>query len=236
MFVQLQLAAQHTGGPQLQHRHLISRGSSEGTTGQSHPASGSASGMARVSHNPQPHHTHPHHPNTMLPSNPVAFPPSPSIPSVPPMYPTSASGHCSPPPHPSQLPGSSLHSQQPSSACPNSPSSPSLAASCPEVSHFVLPYPIIYFEKNGDKLHLPIRLVRCADYTCSWPLAHILHRPTAQQRCLAIVILPRDPASQGLSSKVLWTMLLESFLEHFQVQLLNKFNIWLLRIQQLYLY
>ncbi len=129
--VQLQLAAQHAGGPQLQHRHLISRGSSEGTTGQSHPASGSASGMARVSHNPHPH---PHLPNTTLPSNPAAFPPSPSIPSVPPMYPTSASGHCSPPPCPSQLPGSFLHSQQPSSACPTSPSSPSPAATCPEVS------------------------------------------------------------------------------------------------------
>ncbi|XP_043079450.1 midnolin isoform X1 [Puntigrus tetrazona] len=134
MFVQLQLAAQHSGGPQLQHRHLISRGSSEGTTGQSHPASGSASGMARVSHNPHPHHPHPHHPNTTLPSNPVAFPPSPSIPSVPPMYPTSASGHCSPPPHPSQLPGSFLHSQQPSSACPTSPSSPNPSASCPELT------------------------------------------------------------------------------------------------------
>ncbi|XP_058616162.1 midnolin isoform X3 [Onychostoma macrolepis] len=134
MFVQLQLAAQHSGGPQLQHRHLISRGSSEGTTGQSHPASGSASGMARVSHNPHPHHPHPHHPNTTLPSNPAAFLPSPSIPSVPPMYPTSASGHCSPPPHPSQLPGSFLHSQQPSSACPTSPSSPSPAAPCPELT------------------------------------------------------------------------------------------------------
>uniref|UniRef100_A0A8C2B3T0 Midnolin n=1 Tax=Cyprinus carpio TaxID=7962 RepID=A0A8C2B3T0_CYPCA len=136
MFVQLQLAAQHSGGPQLQHRHLISRGSSEGTTGQSQPASGSASGMARVSHNPHPHHPHPHphHTNTTLPSNSAAFPPSPSIPSVPPMYPTSASGHCSPPPHPSQLPGSFLHSQQPSSACPTSPSSPIPAASCPELT------------------------------------------------------------------------------------------------------
>uniref|UniRef100_A0A8C2CYH2 Midnolin n=1 Tax=Cyprinus carpio TaxID=7962 RepID=A0A8C2CYH2_CYPCA len=136
MFVQLQLAAQHSGGPQLQHRHLISRGSSEGTTGQSQPASGSASGMARVSHNPHPHHPHPHphHTNTTLPSNSAAFPPSPSIPSVPPMYPTSASGHCSPPLHPSQLPGSFLHSQQPSSACPTSPSSPIPAASCPELT------------------------------------------------------------------------------------------------------
>lgn len=135
MFVQLQLAAQHSGGPQLQHRHLISRGSSEGTTGQSHGASGS--GMARVSHNPHPHHPHPHphHPNTKLPSNPAAFPPSPSIPPVPSMYPTSASGHCSPPPNPSQLPGSFLHSPQSSSACPTSPSSPSPAASCQEVSH-----------------------------------------------------------------------------------------------------
>ncbi|KTG02181.1 hypothetical protein cypCar_00017128 [Cyprinus carpio] len=137
MFVQLQLAAQHSGGPQLQHRHLISRGSSEGTTGQSQPASGSASGMARVSHNPHPHHPHPHphHTNTTLPSNSAAFPPSPSIPSVPPMYPTSASGHCSPPLHPSQLPGSFLHSQQPSSACPTSPSSPIPAASCPETNN-----------------------------------------------------------------------------------------------------
>ncbi|XP_056614276.1 midnolin isoform X1 [Triplophysa dalaica] len=133
MFVQLQLAAQHSGGPQLQHRHLISRGSSEGTTGHSHGAS--ASGTARVSHNPHHHpHPHPHHPNTTLPSNPVAFPPSPTIPTVPPMYPTSASGHCSPPPHPSSLPGGFLHSQQPSSACPISPSSPAPTPSCPEAN------------------------------------------------------------------------------------------------------
>lgn len=137
MFVQLQLAAQHSGGPQLQHRHLVSRGNSDSTTGHSHGASGSASGTARVSHNPHHHpHPHPQHPNTTLPSNPVAFPvpPSPSIPTVPPMYPTSASGHCSPPPHPSPLPSSFLHSQQPSSACPTSPSSPSPTASCPEAN------------------------------------------------------------------------------------------------------
>ncbi|XP_051549181.1 midnolin [Myxocyprinus asiaticus] len=134
MFVQLQLAAQHVGGPQLQHRHLISHGSSEGTTGHSHGASSSASGSARVSHNNHHHpHPHPHHPNTTLPSNPTAFPPS-TIPSVPPVYPTSASEHCSPPPHPSPLPGSILHTKQPSSACLTSPSNLSPATSCPEAN------------------------------------------------------------------------------------------------------
>ncbi|TRY62285.1 hypothetical protein DNTS_025837 [Danionella cerebrum] len=133
MFVQLQLAAQPSGAPQLQHRHLISRGTSEGTTGLSHGSSGSASGMARVSHNPHPQaRPHPRHPNTVL-SSPPAFPPSPIIPTVPPMYSTSPSGQCTPPPHPSPLPGSFLHSQQQSAACPSS-SSPSPASSCPEAS------------------------------------------------------------------------------------------------------
>ncbi|KAL7867190.1 hypothetical protein AOLI_G00150040 [Acnodon oligacanthus] len=142
MFVQLQLAAQHSGSQQLQHQHLISRGTSEGTTGHSAGAVGSA---ARVSHSPHPHshlhphphphqHTPPHHRHTTLPPSPAAFTPSPSGHSVPLMYPTSASRHCSTPPCPSPLPDGLLRSPQPPSACPSSPSSPSPAAPCPEAN------------------------------------------------------------------------------------------------------
>uniref|UniRef100_A0A3B3VQ31 Midnolin n=1 Tax=Poecilia latipinna TaxID=48699 RepID=A0A3B3VQ31_9TELE len=61
MFVQLQLAAQQSGGPQLQHRHLISRGNTEAAAGQPtvqpprvphiHPLS--------PHHHPQQPHNHP---------------------------------------------------------------------------------------------------------------------------------------------------------------------------------
>uniref|UniRef100_A0A8P4KAY9 Midnolin n=1 Tax=Dicentrarchus labrax TaxID=13489 RepID=A0A8P4KAY9_DICLA len=82
MFVQLQLAAQQSGGPQLQHRHLITRGNAETAMGQ-------PTGQPRVPH-PHPHsHHHPHHPHSH---------PSPHFPPTPP-----------PPPHsprPSHIPGS----------------------------------------------------------------------------------------------------------------------------------
>ncbi|KAM9849012.1 midnolin [Aulostomus maculatus] len=122
MFVQLQLAAQQSGGPQLQHRHLITRGNTETTMGQ-------PTGQPRVPH-PHPHsHLHPHHshshPNPHL-SQPHPVPSSPSSPgsssfplpsthhqTLPTMYHQSpASTHCSPatpplPPHsprPSHIP------------------------------------------------------------------------------------------------------------------------------------
>uniref|UniRef100_A0A3B4AKU5 Ubiquitin-like domain-containing protein n=1 Tax=Periophthalmus magnuspinnatus TaxID=409849 RepID=A0A3B4AKU5_9GOBI len=55
MFVQLQLAAQQSGGPQLQHRHVITRGSGDSSVAQ-------PTGQPRVPH-PYPHH-HPHHPHS----------------------------------------------------------------------------------------------------------------------------------------------------------------------------
>ncbi|KAI4893987.1 hypothetical protein NFI96_014067 [Prochilodus magdalenae] len=146
MFVQLQLAAQHSGSQHLQHRHLISRGASEGTTGHSAGVVGSA---PRVSHSPHPHphphlhphphphphqHTHPHHPHTTLPPSPTAFTPSPSGQSEPLIYPTSTSRHCSTPPCPSSLPDGLLRSQQVPSACSSSQSSTSPAAPCPEAN------------------------------------------------------------------------------------------------------
>nr|XP_020467889.1 midnolin [Monopterus albus] len=121
MFVQLQLAAQQSGGPQLQHRHLITRSSAETATGQ-------PTGQPRVPH-PHPHsHHHPHHPHSHpIPhvSQPHPVPLSPSSPSSPsfslpsthhqpllPMYHQSPpSTHCSSPtlpPHspcPSHIPG-----------------------------------------------------------------------------------------------------------------------------------
>nr|XP_015827094.2 midnolin isoform X1 [Nothobranchius furzeri] len=122
MFVQLQLAAQQSGGPQLQHRHLITRGNTEATAGQ-------PTGQPRVPHtHPHSHHHHSHHPhNHPSPhlSQPLPAPSSPSSPGsssfplpsthhqpVPPMYhqfPSTA--HCSPPtppphsPRPSHIPG-----------------------------------------------------------------------------------------------------------------------------------
>uniref|UniRef100_A0A3Q2X999 Midnolin n=1 Tax=Hippocampus comes TaxID=109280 RepID=A0A3Q2X999_HIPCM len=54
MFVQLQLAAQQSGGPQLQHRHLITRGNSDATAGQ-------PTGQPCI---PQPHSHLPHHPHS----------------------------------------------------------------------------------------------------------------------------------------------------------------------------
>ncbi|TKS74443.1 Midnolin Midbrain nucleolar protein [Collichthys lucidus] len=124
MFVQLQLAAQQSGGPQLQHRHLITRGNAETAMGQ-------PTGQPRVPH-PHPHsHHHPHHPHShpsphlspqphLVPSSPSS-PGSPSFPlpsahhqPLPPMYHQSPSpSHCSPPtppppphsPRPSHIPG-----------------------------------------------------------------------------------------------------------------------------------
>ncbi|XP_038572170.1 midnolin [Micropterus salmoides] len=122
MFVQLQLAAQQSGGPQLQHRHVITRGNAETAMGQ-------PTGQPRVPH-PHPHSHHPHHPHShpsphlsqphLVPSSPSS-PGSPSFPlpsthhqPLPPMYHQSpSSAHCSPPtppppphsPRPSHIPG-----------------------------------------------------------------------------------------------------------------------------------
>ncbi|KAM8873601.1 midnolin [Spinachia spinachia] len=155
MFVQLQLAAQQSGGPQLQHRHLVTRGNAEPATGQ-----------PRVPH-PHPHRPHPHsHPAPHLPQPHLvpSSPPSPASPSfplpsahhqpLPPMYHQSPSpAHCSPPtppppsPHPSSVPGGLFrspaghhlhhHCHQPSSSPPShdaGQASPVAPVLCPEAS------------------------------------------------------------------------------------------------------
>ncbi|XP_037554116.1 midnolin [Nematolebias whitei] len=162
MFVQLQLAAQQSGSPQLQHRHLITRGNTEATMGQ-------PTGQPRVPHtHPHSHHHTPHHPHNhpsphlaqphAVPSSPVS-PSSPSFPlpsthhqSLPPMYHQSPSpAHCSPPtpppqsPHPSHTPAGFFrspahhhhHYHQPSSGQPShdiGQVSPVAPVLCPEAN------------------------------------------------------------------------------------------------------
>nr|XP_057929124.1 midnolin [Doryrhamphus excisus] len=104
MFVQLQLAAQQSGGPQLQHRHLITRGNSD--TAASQPTGQLCAPLPQSTH-----HLHPHHPHS-TPSSSSTFPlPSTHHQQLPPMYhqsPSSSSTpHCStatPPPPPSHSP------------------------------------------------------------------------------------------------------------------------------------
>lgn len=154
MFVQLQLAAQQSGGQHLQHRQLIARGGTEATMGQSTGASGGfSSGHHPRAPTPHHHHSHLHsrpHPNQSQ-AHPVpfpststaAFPPAPSQQPSPPMYQSSSSApssHCSTPPpapRPSQLPGSLFsRSHHPSPGRPSPASEPQstpTAAPCPEV-------------------------------------------------------------------------------------------------------
>ncbi|KAK5907419.1 hypothetical protein CesoFtcFv8_005272 [Champsocephalus esox] len=136
MFVQLQLAAQQSGGPQLQHRHVITRSNADTA------AMGQPTGQPRVPH-PHPHsHQHHPHPSPHLAQPPPSSPVSPSFPlpsthnqPIPPMYHQSVSStHCSPPtpppqahsPRPSNIPGGHFrshshhhHYQQPSSSQPS---------------------------------------------------------------------------------------------------------------------
>ncbi|XP_047442634.1 midnolin [Mugil cephalus] len=163
MFVQLQLAAQQSGGPQLQHRHLITRGNAEAAMGQH-------TGQPRVPHPHAHSHHHPHsHPSSHL-SQPHPVPSSPSSPGspsfplpsthhqpLPPMYHQSPSAHCSPPtpppqphsPRPSHIPASLFrspahhhhhhhhHHYQPSSSQPSpdvAQVSPVAPVLCPEAN------------------------------------------------------------------------------------------------------
>ncbi|XP_075895696.1 midnolin [Nelusetta ayraudi] len=119
MFVQLQLAAQQSGG----HRHLISRGSSEASAGQ--PAAAAAA-HPRVPHpHPQQHPHHPHaHPAPHLPQ-PHLVPSAPSSPASPPAFPL-------PPTHPQSLPP--IYHQMPSSShC--GPATPPPQPHSPRPSH-----------------------------------------------------------------------------------------------------
>ncbi|KAM6963413.1 midnolin [Aplochiton taeniatus] len=112
MFVQLQLAAQQSG-PQLQHRHVITRGAPEPTAGQG-PA---PPGLPRAPH--PHHHQHPHHQHLSQPPHPATSSTPPGSPASfplpathqPPVYHAPATGHCnppSPPPPPSLRPASHL--------------------------------------------------------------------------------------------------------------------------------
>uniref|UniRef100_A0A3Q4I2Z4 Midnolin n=1 Tax=Neolamprologus brichardi TaxID=32507 RepID=A0A3Q4I2Z4_NEOBR len=107
MFVQLQLAAQQSGGPQLQHRHLITRGNSEGQPRVPHTHPHSHQHPQHPHNHPSPHLSHPH-PVPSSPSSPgsPSFPlPSTHLQSLPPMYHQSpSSAHCSPPTPPPHSP------------------------------------------------------------------------------------------------------------------------------------
>ncbi|XP_037105021.1 midnolin [Syngnathus acus] len=159
MFVQLQLAAQQSGGPQIQHRHLIARGNSDATMGQ--PAGQPCNPQAQ---SPLPHHPHNPHlpqpgPSASSPTSASTFPlPSTHHQSLPPMYHQSPSSvpHCgpaTPPPPPSRSPRTSSHVagslfrspphhlrdhhhyHQPSSGqAGHNPASPVAPVLCPEAS------------------------------------------------------------------------------------------------------
>uniref|UniRef100_A0A3Q2CWM0 Midnolin n=1 Tax=Cyprinodon variegatus TaxID=28743 RepID=A0A3Q2CWM0_CYPVA len=122
MFVQLQLAAQQSGGPQLQHRHLITRGNTEAATGQ---PTGQQPRVPHI-HPLSPHHQPHNHPSPHL-SQPHPSPPSSSssgshsfpLPTthhqpLPPMYHQSPSStHCQPC-SPGSVPNSSSSGSSPS--------------------------------------------------------------------------------------------------------------------------
>ncbi|XP_029110391.1 midnolin isoform X1 [Scleropages formosus] len=143
MFVQLQLAAQQSGGQQLQHRHLIARGGADGSAGSSSAGTSGANGAhVRLPHHSYPHshpHSHPH-PTTHGSHGPCApitsvgssaFTATGPAQTTPLAYPSSSTSHCSTPPRPSTLPNGLLRSHllPPSSPCVPSPSS---VSSCPE--------------------------------------------------------------------------------------------------------
>ncbi|KAJ8277311.1 hypothetical protein GJAV_G00073840 [Gymnothorax javanicus] len=131
MFVQLQLAAQQSGGPQLQHRHVITRGGGSESTGVS-------MGPSRVPH----HHPHPH-PLLSHPTQPAPAPSAFHLNPPPPAYPSSSPTLCSPPSRHAQPPNTLFQTHQPSSPSASSSSSPvshsapsptPAAPSCPEAN------------------------------------------------------------------------------------------------------
>uniref|UniRef100_A0A669C3U0 Midnolin n=1 Tax=Oreochromis niloticus TaxID=8128 RepID=A0A669C3U0_ORENI len=105
MFVQLQLAAQQSGGPQLQHRHLITRGNSEGQIPFFSPAL----------HTPPVPSSHPPYSSTTLPS-PIPCPWG--------SFPLARSSSSPPPPPSPPLPPAFLRPTQPRD-WPGQPCSPS---------------------------------------------------------------------------------------------------------------
>uniref|UniRef100_A0A667WYV8 Midnolin n=1 Tax=Myripristis murdjan TaxID=586833 RepID=A0A667WYV8_9TELE len=127
MFVQLQLAAQQSGGPQLQHRHLIARGNAAET------AMGQPAGHHPSSHMPQPHPV----PSAPSPPGSPSFPLSSAHQPLPPMYHQSPSpSHCSPPtppphsPRPAHLPGGLFRQPSPHGG----QASPVAPVLCPEAN------------------------------------------------------------------------------------------------------
>ncbi|KAL4658917.1 midnolin-like [Arapaima gigas] len=139
MFVQLQLAAQQSGGQQLQHRHLITRGGPDGTAG----ASGTSSAHVRLPHqsyshsHPRPHphpaaHTSHGHPAPVSSASPSAFTAMGPAQTIPLAYQSSGASHCSPPAQPPALSsGLRSHLLPPSSPCIQNPSS---VPPCPETN------------------------------------------------------------------------------------------------------
>uniref|UniRef100_A0A8D3CX54 Midnolin n=1 Tax=Scophthalmus maximus TaxID=52904 RepID=A0A8D3CX54_SCOMX len=135
MFVQLQLAAQQSGGPQLQHRHLITRGNADTAVGQ-------PTGQPRVPH-PHPHSHHlPHHPH----SHPIAL-----------LRPLSFTLSSSSPSPPSPLPPAFLRPTQPRhrTNSPNSGSSPSSRSRKPGaiIESFVNHAPGVFSGTFSGTLH-----------------------------------------------------------------------------------
>ncbi|XP_024114833.1 midnolin isoform X2 [Oryzias melastigma] len=112
--IQLQLAAQQSGGSQLHNRHLITRGGTEATMGQ-------PTGQPRVPHiHPQSHPHHPHNKPSPLLSRPHCVPSSPSHRGPP----------SSPQPSTQQQPVPSMYHHSPSSAPSSTPiSSPNPSCS-----------------------------------------------------------------------------------------------------------
>ncbi|KAG7456709.1 hypothetical protein MATL_G00238810 [Megalops atlanticus] len=127
MFVQLQLAAQQSGGQQLHHRHLIARGGAgAGATGASVGVSGSSSGHVRV-----PPHLH------RVPASSAGSPAFPAAGAAqtctaPPAYPAPSTTKSAPPPRPPKHPSGLPRPHHPSAPCPSAQSPPS-PSSGPEI-------------------------------------------------------------------------------------------------------
>ncbi|XP_066552178.1 midnolin [Amia ocellicauda] len=135
MFVQLQLAAQQSGGQQLQHRHLIARGPE--SAGQAATAGAAASPAPRTPHHSHLPHVHPlaaHPPAATASATPATttpFPAASANQTAPLSYSPPPTTPCSAPPRPAPLPSGLFRSHIPSSTS-TSPQSHSPAVPCSE--------------------------------------------------------------------------------------------------------